>query len=86
MRIMDIKENGKDYKVYSEDQCKICINRSHCTVMRSNTSSFLKVLNTLEHNYPGVYGSIDFKCDYLVIDEEAYEREEENELMNMCKG
>lgn len=33
MRIMDIKENGKEYKVYSEDQCKICINRSHCTVM-----------------------------------------------------
>lgn len=86
MRILNIKENGKNYKVHSEDQCKVCISRSDCTVIRDNTKSFLKVLNTLEHNYPGVYGLVGFKCDYLVIDEEAYKREEENEFMNVCKG
>lgn len=68
------KKNGGKVWIYWPDQCKLCtgyinpVNGKPCA--KEKTERFIKELRKLEHGFPGVYGKLEFKCDYFCVDEE----------------
>lgn len=67
--------NGHRAWIYYPEQCSLCkgfifSNGKPCE--KEKTKEFINSLLQLEHHTKGVYGSLDFKCDYFNLDEEAY--------------
>jgi hypothetical protein len=63
----------KKVYVYYKEQCNFCTNTGKCDYEKK-TKAFVKTISGLESLANGVYGSLDFKCDYFDLDEVAYSK------------
>lgn len=84
-----IKQNGEKVWIYWPDQCKLCkgyicpVNNEPCA--KEKTEKFIEDLRKLEHGAIGVYGRLEFKCDYFCLDEEKLKTTPPyNELLRGC--
>ena len=65
-------KDGRKIWIYFPDQCKLCngytfiSNGKPCN--RKATEEYISALMNINSN--GVYGSLQFKCDYFALDEE----------------
>ena len=57
--------------IYWVEQCKYCKNQNDCSY-ETKTNFFINQLKQLEQNTKGVYGTLNFKCDYFLMDDEKY--------------
>ena len=57
--------------IYWKEQCFYCLSRHDC-------NNLLRVRNYIEElckvNDKGIYGTLEWKCDYLVFDELKYKK------------
>ena len=60
--------------IYYKDQCKYCFKKGKCDYQKK-TQTFLDTINGIEHLASGVYGSLNFRCDYFDFDELAYRKD-----------
>lgn len=60
--------------VYYKKQCDFCTCKSKCDYEKK-TRTFLETISGVTSLANGVYGSLDFKCDYFNLNEEAYNKE-----------
>ena len=60
--------------IYYKEQCKYCLKKGKCDYQK-NTQTFLDAINGIEHLASGVYGSLNFRCDYFNLDELAYRKD-----------
>lgn len=60
--------------VYYKKQCDFCTCKSKCDYEKK-TRTFLETISGVDSLANGVYGSLDFKCDYFNLNEEAYYKE-----------
>ena len=63
-----------NHYIYYKNQCKYCLKKGKCDNQK-NTQIFLDAINGIEHLASGVYGSLDFRCDYFNIDKLAYRKD-----------
>jgi hypothetical protein len=68
----EIKMKGK--YVYYKEQCNYCRNKGKCDYEK-RTRTFVETIGGVERLTNGVYGSLDFKCDYFDLDQLAYNKE-----------
>ncbi len=40
--------------------------------MKEKTQEYINSLKELGHNFHGVYGTTEFRCDYFCLDEEKF--------------
>ena len=59
-------------------QCKYCLKKDKCDYQKK-TQTFLDAINGIEHLVSGVYGSLNFRCDYFYFDELAYRKDNQPE-------
>ena len=64
----------KKVYVYYKNQCDYCTNKCKCDYEKK-TRKFLETISGVNSLAYGVYGSLDFKCDYFDLDEVAYSKE-----------
>ena len=64
--------------IYYKDQCKYCLKKGKCGYQKK-TQTFLDAINGIEHLVSGVYGSLNFRCDYLNHDELEYREDNTSE-------
>lgn len=72
-----ILKDGRKVWIYWPDQCDLCKGRSFRNENESCnndliTKQFMKSLRELEHSAKGVYGRLEFKCDYFCLDDEKF--------------
>ena len=60
-----------NHYIYYKEQCKYCLKNGKCDYQKK-TQTFLDAINGIEHLVSGVYGSLNFRCDYFDFDELAY--------------
>lgn len=80
---------GNSAWIYWPEQCKYCMHRNENYTQQYRatklgcdceaTHELINALQQVEHHAKGVYGSLDFKCDYFNLDEEAYMESNYNE-------
>lgn len=74
------KENGQKVWIYWPDQCKLCksyfFRSENKPCGRELTQEFINNLHQLEHHAKGVYGTLEFRCDYFTLDEEKYRNDQ----------
>lgn len=61
--------NGK--WIYWKEQCKYCSNSFSC-VYKETVKDYINNLNSIV--YPGIYGTLNWRCDYFVFDEKKYDK------------
>lgn len=59
--------------IYYKEQCKYCLKQGKCAHQKK-MQTFLDAINGIEHLASGVYGSLNFRCDYFDFDELAYRK------------
>lgn len=79
---------GKEYFLYKKEQCEFCINRKNC-VYKNDVMKFYDELGAFysrkhKESSNGIWGSVDYRCDYWNIDKKAYEEYKECEVC--CVG
>lgn len=57
--------------VYYKNQCDFCKNKGNCDYEKK-TRTFVETIHGIDSIAKGVYGCLDFKCDYFDLDEVAY--------------
>lgn len=57
--------------IYWRDECKYCKNYENCEY-KHRMKNFKEALYYMECSVNGVYGRLRFNCDYFVVDEEKY--------------
>lgn len=57
--------------IYYKKQCDYCTNKGKCDY-EFKTRTFVETIGGVVSLANGVYGSLDFKCDYFDLDEVAY--------------
>lgn len=72
----------KNVYVYYKKQCDYCTQKSKCNYEKK-TRTFVETISGVNYLASGVYGSLDFKCDYFDLDEVAYNKEN---LPEACGG
>ena len=60
--------------IYYKEQCKYCLKNGKCNYQKK-TQAFLDAINCIEYLASGVYGSLNFRCDYFNLDESAYRKD-----------
>ena len=68
----------KKVYVYYKEQCNYCTNKGKCDYEKK-TRRFVETISGVESLANGVYGSLDFKCDYFDLDEVAYSKANQSE-------
>lgn len=78
-----IHKDGSKTWIYWPEQCELCKGYTFLAdgkpCKKEKTKAFIKELLDLEHKYKGVYGTLQFKCDYFCVDEEKWEKSKYNE-------
>lgn len=64
--------------VYYKHQCNYCTNRDKCDYEKK-TRKFVETISGVESLANGVYGFLDFKCDYFNLDEVTYYKDHQPE-------
>ena len=64
--------------IYYKEQCKYCLEKGKCDYQKK-TQIFLDAINGIEHLASGVYGSLNFRCDYFNLDELEYRKDNQPE-------
>lgn len=67
--------------IYYKEQCDYCVTKDKCSYEK-RTRTFVETIGGLESLSTGIYGSLSFKCDYFVLDQLAYDRDNPPE----CEG
>ena len=57
--------------VYWRDECKYCQNREYC-VYKKHMTELKEALHYMEKSAKGIYGRLRFNCDYFLLDEKEY--------------
>jgi uncharacterized OB-fold protein len=60
--------------VYYKKQCDYCTNKGKCDYEKK-TRTFVETISGVNSLASGVFGSLDFKCDYFDLDEMSYSKE-----------
>lgn len=60
--------------VYFKEQCDYCTNKGKCDYEKK-TRRFVETISGVESVANGVFGTLDFKCDYFYLDQVAYDKE-----------
>ena len=70
------KGKTKMKKVYVcyKKQCDYCISKGKCD-HEKKTRTFCETIGGVESLASGVFGSLNFKCDYFDLDDLAYKKE-----------
>ena len=79
--------NGQKSWIYFPEQCDLCkgfIFSDGTPCNRECTINLIKMLKEAEIKAKGVYGSVDFSCDYFNLDEDKYNNSRYNE--SSCQG
>ena len=64
----------KNAYVYYKEQCNYCVNRGKCGYEKK-TRTFVETISGINSTASGVFGSLDFKCDYFDLDKISYSKE-----------
>lgn len=67
--------------VYWKKRCLYCKNKNNCEYKERVTELIDKLTET-EKSIPKVYGTLDWKCDYYVLDVNLYLNENPGECEN----
>lgn len=72
-------ENGHDVWIHWPDQCRLCkgyfFSSENKPCRKERTQDYINSLRELEHSFPGVYGTTEFRCDYFCLDEEKFHKD-----------
>lgn len=68
--------NKNNKWVYWKEECDMCSNRTNCEY-EENARKYRKDLAKVKSS--NVYGTLKFNCDYFVLDEEKYDKENPGE-------
>ena len=68
--------------IYWKDQCHYCTKAKNC-YYEPYMKDYIQKLDDVSPSSP-VYGSLTFKCDYLELDIEKYEKEHLAESCCVC--
>lgn len=60
--------------IYWKEECRYCINQNGCEYKRQMIN-FKTALAYMEKSVKGIYGTLKFNCDYFVVDEDEYKKE-----------
>lgn len=63
----------KNVYVYYKEQCGFCTRKGNCDYEKK-TRTFVETISGVDALAKGVYGRLDFKCDYFDLDEAAYNK------------
>ena len=66
-----IQGDNNNMRIYWKEECKYCQNREDCKYKKQMTE-FKEALSYMEKSARGIYGRLRFNCDYFVVDEEEY--------------
>ena len=62
--------------IYWKEQCNYCVNAT--PVCQKNLKNYIEKLDSIKPENP-VYGTLEFKCDYLIFDKDKYYRQNTGE-------
>lgn len=57
--------------VYWKERCLFCKNREDCEY-KDRAQELIEKLTQAEKSVPKVYGTVDWKCDYYILDTDVY--------------
>ena len=57
--------------VYYKEQCKDCKNQENCEYTQK-VQELINHLDVVEKQYKGVYGTLNWFCDYYILDKDIY--------------
>lgn len=69
--------------IYWKEQCEYCKNKGKCGY-EEKVKKYIEDLSSVEDK--GIYGTLNFKCDYNIIDEDLYYKKNPNECQGHCQG
>lgn len=73
-------KDGRKVWIYWPDQCRLCkgyfFRSENKPCNKERTIQFINDMKTLEHEAKGVYGTVEYKCDYFCLDEEKFHNDE----------
>jgi len=86
-----ILKNGRKVWIWYPDQCKLCggfhFMSTNEPCDKEKTQRLIDDIRDLESRYHGVYGSIEFRCDYFNLDEEKWRQHQRYGQQDCtCKG
>ncbi len=64
--------------IYWKERCFYCRNKNNCEY-KERVAEFINKLTEIEKSMPKVYGTLDWKCDYYVLDIDLYLNENHGE-------
>lgn len=72
-----VTKDNKIGWIYWPEQCNFCkgyhfLSENNKPCDKEKMKEFITKLLDLEHCTKGVYGSLEFKCDYFNLDDEKY--------------
>lgn len=59
--------------IYYKEQCDYCINNGKCDYEK-RTRKFVETISGVDALTSGVFGGLDFKCDYFDLDQLVYNK------------
>lgn len=73
-------DNGESVWIWWPLQCKLCkgymFKSDNHRCDNGKTEELIEKLREVGKEFHGVYGSIEFRCDYFCLDEEKYRKTE----------
>ena len=67
--------------VYWKERCLYCKNKNNCEY-KERVAELINKLTEAEKSIPKVYGTLDWKCDYYILDVDLYL----NEIHGECES
>ena len=58
--------------IYWKNECQMCLDRDICPY-RKQTENYKKLIASIPNKE--VYGSLSWKCDYFILDEKEYNKQ-----------